>query len=335
MTARPCRGPHRCPKHAKAADPACDACPPLTSAPLCDACKRDLVKLIRRIPDAYLDAYMALEPGQRYDVRQEKTHGGKRSKGSHAPLPLDTEADALMGRILEVVLSWHDAVVAGAGLSGTAGAARIPRQRVTSHYEPVVEATMLPRLEDETERGEFVAVRPVQRVEAVGQDSTAGVALTTACCTLAVHVDVLLTLPATPVNRVVPHTRVLARKTTRRFAGRANGPPDVQHLGRPLLDDDTIGRVLADGRAIVVRELDGVDAALELFALGRDVRRTLGQSRGATVFDRPCPGCDEPGLVLLQGEDVVRCSACGEEWGASDWQRLEMVLKSSPKTEVS
>lgn len=329
MSARPCRGParnHDDPKEA-----------PIVGEPLCETCRRDLIKVIGGLPDAYVEAYLALEPGQRYDVRQEKTHGGgKKPKGAHAPLPLDVEADALMGRILEVVLCWHDVVVAAASLSGVPAHQAVTRRRVVQRTQAVVQRTTFPRLDGETERGEFVVVAPVQVTEPLDRpapDAGAGVAITSACRTLAAHVDTLLRLPPEPVTRVVAASKVLARESDRRFVAPAAAPPAVQSLARPLLDDDTVGQVRADGRALVIVEIDGVGAALELFALSRDIRRTLGQSRGATVLDRACPNpeCGQPGLVLLQGADEVVCGSCGERWGAADWRRLEAVLGTSAR----
>ena len=294
---RPCRGPHHCTRHRTTADPSCDDCPPITSAPVCDKCRRELVRILNRLPDAYVDAYLALEPGQRFDVRSEQTHG-RRGKAADAPLPLDVEADALMRRILEVVLSWHEAVIAAAGLS-----------QFSYSLPPLARSHRFTKAA-RGEHGETVKVPLEFHVRVVERqaDDQSGVAITTACRTLSAHVDTLLHLPSTPMTRTVSRRRVLG------------------------LADETTGVVMADGRAVVIQDLDGVDAALELFRLQRDIRRTLGLSRGATVFDRPCPGCDEPGLVLLQGADEVVCSSCGERWGASDWRRLEEVLKSSPAT---
>ncbi len=116
-SARPCRGPHHCrvDGHKTAAVTGCPTCPPIVSTPLCQSC-RDLVKqTIERIPDAYIACYLALEPGRRY----QPDTGNVRSRRAEAPLPLDAEASAAMGRILEVVVCWHDVVVAAANLSGT------------------------------------------------------------------------------------------------------------------------------------------------------------------------------------------------------------------------
>lgn len=300
------------------------------SAPLCEDCRRELVRVIERLPEQYLAAFLALEKGQRYDVRAESEHAGRRGKGAHAPLPLDVEADALMGRMLEVVLSWHEAVVQAAGLSTAVRARRVVTERGASGFEAVTVVTALPRLDGETERGEFVAVRAVQGVAAVDRpaDSTAGVSITTACRILAAHVDTLLGLPATAVTRTLPRSRVVSTVTVPLPS--TGDAPRWAVVPVPLLGDDTLGQVRADGRALAIVELDGVEAALELFRIATDARRTLGLSRGATTLNRPCPNpdCGEPGLVLLQGADEVVCGACGERWGAGDWQRLEAVLKS-------
>jgi hypothetical protein len=315
VSARPCRGPEHYHED-----------PPIVSTPLCDKCRRKLVEVIQGIPEQYLEAYYALERGNRYDVRAEHEHGS-RGKRAHPPLPLDAESDALMRNILTVVLCWHEVVVGEAGLSTQPTPRKVATKRTATRYELVQETSPYPSLEDETEGGTYAAVRAVQRAEAIDRphDSTSGVALTSACTTLAAHVDTLLTLGPTPVVRAVPHRKVMARKQARRFVAPASGPAAVQNLGVPLLPDDTEGRVYADGRAEVIVEKDGVDAALELFALNREARRTLGVNRGATQFKQPCQACNEAALILRQGADHVECTACGDRIEAKDWRRLELI----------
>lgn len=263
-SARPCPGPHRGKE------------PPLTAQPLCDFCKELVRKAIKLLPEQYVAAYLALEPGQ----RGRDDDGGRRSRSADAPLPLDAEADALMRRILEVVLSWHGPVVAAAKLAHT-----LPTS---------------PRM------------------------STSGVALSSTCALLAAHLDTLLALPTQPMTRSVPRGRV-------RNVSRAPIPSLTEQtvwttVTTPLLADDTLGRIRADGRAIVIADLSGVDAGLEMLELVRDAERTLGRTQRSTPLDRPCPGCDEVALVLGEGDDFVRCTACGEKHWAADYPRLAVVL---------
>lgn len=310
--ARPCRGPHRGDE------------PPITSAPLCDTCRRKVIEAIEGIPDQYIAAYLALEPGQRYDVRAESEHG-RRGTAPHAPVPLDAEADALMRHILEVVLCWYGVVQHAAGLHARSRRP-VTTQRVAIRYEVAVQRTTHPRLMDETERGEFTALRAVQRVEAIDRpvDAVSGVAITTACRTLATHVDTLLSLPPTAVTRMVAAARVVR---TRRVPVPATGDraPWWMTVAEPLLDGDTEGHVRAGGHAATIVEIDGVGAAHELLRLAGHARHVLGVNLGATTFDRPCNNCGEPGLVLLQGADHVTCSACGDRVEAKDWRRLELI----------
>lgn len=258
--ARPCPGPHGRGE------------PPITAEPMCRHCVAELVSTIERLPEQYIAAYLALEPGQ----RTHEDGGRARGKGAEAPLPLDVEADALMRRILEVVLSWWDAVVPAAKLSW----ATVPSD---------------------------------------------GVAISTACRTLAVHVDTLLRIDGWPMTRAIERRRVLG-KPELVFVGAVASPPVQIMRGRPLLPDDTIGEVRSDGHATIVLVMSGVQGALELLELRRDAERTLGHSRRSTQLERPCPSCEEPELHLTEGQDHVRCWACGERWDASDYPRLAAVL---------
>lgn len=271
-SARPCPGPHRGKE------------PPLTSQPLCDFC-RDLVKkAIEQLPEEYVTAYLALEPGQ----RGRDDDGGRRSRSADAPLPLDAEADALMRRMLEVVLSWHGPVVMAAKLAHT--------------------------------------------LPASSRTSPSGVALSSTCALLVAHLDTLLALPVQPMSRSVPPGRV-------RNVSRAPIPSLTEQtvwttVTVPLLADDTLGRIRADGRAIVIVDLDGVAAGLEMIELARDAERTLGRTLRTVNLERPCPNpeCGEAELHHTEGDDFVRCRACGEKHFATQYDRLAVVLGGEPVT---
>lgn len=228
---------------------------------LCPVCTANVANTLAAIPEIYVEAYLALEPGQ---LRADDTETGKRGKGAEAPLPLNADADALLRHILEVILSWYEAV--------------IPAARLTWRPLP-----------------------------------TDAVAITTACRILTAHLRTLIALPATPVTRWVNH-------------------PDIRKL-----DDDTIGVVRAGGDAIVLLEMTGVQAGLEIMALRRHAQRMLGHNRPSTQLDRPCPNpdCGEQELYMLEGADHVKCRACGEHWMAADYPRLAAVLGSAAQPSVA
>lgn len=310
-SARPCPGPHRGKE------------PPLTSQPLCDFC-RDLVrKAIEQLPEQYVTAYLALEPGQ----RGRDDDGGRRSRSADAPLPLDAEADALMRRILEVVLSWHGPVIAAARLTAT------PPKRRPQRANHIFTKAASDLLDKDGELilargGPSVKIPPttVSRPLERGDDDTTGVALTSACQLLVTHLDTLLGLPVTPMSRSVPPGRV-------RNVSRAPIPSLTEQtvwttVTVPLLADDTLGRVRADGRAIVIVDLDGVAAGLEFLELARDAERTLGRTLRTVNLERPCPNpdCGEAELHHTEGDDFVRCRACGEKHFATSYDRLAVVL---------
>lgn len=286
--ARPCPGPHGRGE------------PPITAEPMCRHCVAELVTTIERLPEQYIAAYLALEPGQ----RTHEDGGRARGKGAEAPLPLDVEADALMRRILEVVLSWWEAVVVAAALSTDPRPRSVVTERRASRRVEVTTATAYPRLKGETEGGRFAELVPVNALEAVDRpsDSTSGVAITTACRTLAAHVDTLLRIDAWPMTRTVERRQI------------------------PLMAAGVPCTIMADGRALIVADLTGIAGALEILALRRDAERTLGHSRRSTQLERPCPGCGEPELHLTEGQDHVKCWSCGERWDASDYPRLAAVL---------
>lgn len=152
-------------------------------------------------------------------------------------------------------------------------------------------------------------VRVVARLAGPDTDSSRrrrdSVAITTACRTLAAHVDALLALDAEPMMRSI----------------------DVGAHDR--LPTDAIGLVHpAAGWISYHTELDGGDAAREIFALQQAGRSKLGHTPRHHDLLTACwnPDCEQRMLRRQDGsagmDDHVHCRACGAEYAGEHLQRL-------------
>jgi hypothetical protein len=214
---------------------------------LCSADRDHLVSAIGRLPEMYLELYMALG---------EKAAGsdGPRVSGGvkTPPIPIRPDVDALMRRIVDVLSSWDERVRHVARLAG-------------------------PDTDDARRR-------------------RAGVAMSTMCRTLAAHVDALLALEPEPMMR------------------------DMDISGHPRLPEDAVGVVHTSAGWISYQtELDGGDAAVEIFALHALCRSRLGLTRKSVLLRSRCWDCDASGKLVREDgaaglDDHVTCRACGSEY---------------------
>lgn len=164
-------------------------------------------------------------------------------------------------------------------------------------------------------------VRTVARLDMAGADwpRRDSIAMTTTCRILATHVDALLALEPETMNRCVSENAVSA------------------------LPDDTDGHVRPAGWAITRRDLDGGDAAKEIFDLHRRCRSKLGYTRKDVLLRSRCWQCDAAGkLVRYDGsaglDDHVTCQACRTEYVGdrlarlmADEERIERELAQGKK----
>jgi len=143
-------------------------------------------------------------------------------------------------------------------------------------------------------------VRYVARLSGPDTDEArrrrAGVAMTTMCRTLAAHVDALLALEAEPMMRAM----------------------DIS--GHPKLPEDAVGVVHTSAGWISYQtELDGGDAAEEIFGLHALCRSRLGLTRKSVLLRSRCWDCDASGKLVREDgaaglDDHITCRACGTEY---------------------
>lgn len=198
--------------------------------------------------------------------------------------------EALPDMYLELYLRLGDRGGSGDGprVSGGGKTAPIPiRSDISALMTQIVE-----ELTSWDERVRLVANLDMTGVDLPRRDS---VAMTTACRTLATHVDVLLALGPEPMNRSVAEHAVAA------------------------LPDDAEGHIRPAGWAIVREDLDGGDAALEIFNLHARCRSKLGYTRKHVLLRSRCWDCDASGkLVRYDGasglDDHVTCQECRSEY---------------------
>lgn len=69
-------------------------------------------------------------------------------------------------------------------------------------------------------------------------------------------------------------------------------------------------------------ELDGGDAALELFTLHHRTRSVLGRTRLVHRFREPCPHCAVKTLTRADGADAVLCDSCGQSLTLDEYEAL-------------
>jgi hypothetical protein len=292
-SARPCPGPD--PLHPDPANP------PLTAQPLCDDCQRAVRRAVEELPALYVELWQALQPGASGSSDRVTTT-------RTPPLPLDAAPLELMARIVAVTGSWAGALWPLLGLSDP------PPMPVDARPGPTVrEVTWSPIPgTDDPDFGPAMARAVVARPVAARQqlrDATTGWYLTTATRVLGAHLDRLLDLPATRVERRVT----------------------VQELA--LLPDEVVGSVMAGG-AVVELWLDGAAAGCELLDLKHRARRMLGQTRGKERVSRAtglaCPQCAAMSLVRWHGTEQVDCEACDGRWPKSqvDWLVRQLTEES-------
>jgi hypothetical protein len=113
-------------------------------------------------------------------------------------------------------------------------------------------------------------------------------ALATACSYLARRVSALMSLPATPVNRWDP------------AATRADTGGDV----------------------VVLVEMDGADACLELFEVFEQLYFTAGVGTRTELLEQPCWSCDVEAVVRVVGGDRVVCKACKASMTLDDYDAM-------------
>ncbi|MCA1570775.1 MAG: hypothetical protein LC798_10755 [Chloroflexi bacterium] len=241
------------------------------------------------MPDQYVHLYLALE---RTGKAGEKVSGTR-----EPPAPLSVDVEALMRDVITGVTQWVPHVAAAAGITGQAKPRQLGpdvrlRKRWTHRSTVELEPDGTPARD---EYDDLIADDQVVRagtVEVINRpDSTTGVALTSACRTLAAHVDVLLGLPAVKVWEW----------------------------------DDEEG---TDGQWVPVR-LDGAAAAGRLLELRGRIRAALGETRGRDhLRGVECrrPECAQKTLYREHGTDVIECDSCGDEWSYDELQRWTRML---------
>ena len=162
-------------------------------------------------------------------------------------------------------------------------------------------ARMLEILTSWEERVRYVAGLDMSHI---GQPRRHGVAITSMCRTLASHLDALLALEPEPMNRSVPETAVQS------------------------LPDDAEGHVRPAGWAVLIQDLGGADAALEIFSLHAAARSKLGHTPQHHDLLTPCwnEDCEQRMLRRWDGasglEDFVECRNCGWKYEGEQLQRL-------------
>lgn len=124
-------------------------------------------------------------------------------------------------------------------------------------------------------------------------------------------------------------------------------PPGEHYAGRSLLQCVAVLRprlsvllalrdiaVYRDGEIV---ELDGGDAALELFSLHHRVRAVLGVTRKVVYLTEPCPreDCGVKALCRYDGHDGVRCASCGAEFELDDIQGARVHQPGSNTTVIA
>lgn len=157
-------------------------------------------------------------------------------------------------------------------------------------------------------------VRNVARLSGPDTDDArrrrAGVAMTTMCRTLAAHVDALLALEAEPMMR------------------------DMDISGHPRLPEDAVGVVHTSAGWISYQtDLDGGDAATEVFALHALCRSRLGLTRKSVLLRSRCWDCDASGKLVQEDgaaglDDHITCRACGTEYMG---ERLALLMAAEDR----
>jgi hypothetical protein len=174
---------------------------------------------------------------------------------------------------------------------------------------PDVNALMVRIVEELTSwdaRVRFVARLDLSGHEQQRRDS---VAMSTACRTLAAHVDALLALESETMNRSVAENAVAS------------------------LPDDTEGHVRPAGWAILRKELGGAEAAVEIFSLHAACRSKLGYTRRSVLLRSRCWDCDASGKLVREDgsaglDDHVSCRACRVEYAG---ERLALLMAAEAR----
>jgi hypothetical protein len=140
---------------------------------------------------------------------------------------------------------------------------------------------------------------------ALSRQRRGGVAMSTICRMLAAHVDALLALEPEPMAR------------------------DMDLAGHQKLPEDAVGLVHPSAGWISYQtELDGGDAAVEVFSLYEACKSKLGFRPQHQDLLTPCwnPDCEQRMLRRRDGsagmDDHVHCRACGAEYAGESLRRL-------------
>jgi hypothetical protein len=198
---------------------------------------------------------------------------------------------------LYLILGERGSGADGPRVSGGAKTPPIP-------WRPDVNALMV-RIVEELSSWEW-RVREVARLDITGMEMPRrdSVAMSTACRTLATHVDVLLALTPEPMNRTVGESVVAS------------------------LPDDAEGNVRPAGWAILRKELGGADAAVEIFTLLEKCKSKLGWRAQHEDLLSPCwnEECEQRMLRRWDGstglDDFVECRNCGWRYEGEQLQGL-------------
>lgn len=133
-----------------------------------------------------------------------------------------------------------------------------------------------------------------------------GRALRDACRALSAHVDALLSLESWPVARYIPIHRA------------ANLP------------SGTTGHVFPNaGYAVVLLELDGAQAGLELLDVHARCRSMLGLTRRRDLLSVPCHACGHVAIYrdeTAEGlQDEAHCGNCRQTYTGQQWKLLQRL----------
>ncbi len=229
--------------------------------------------------------------------------GGHAHPGPDRPLcgPCRRQTGRVLAELPETYVHLYLALPRSSG-----GGQRISGTRETPiPLSAEVEALMRGIVEAVTCWDELVRDRAGLHVDTLAAGrSRDSVALTSACRTLAAHLDAFAGLPSCEVLR----WDETAGPTTR---------PAGAHMERRA--DPQVG-------AWTVVDMTGAQGAIELMRLAGRARHLLGRTRLVHRLDVPCPTCGVKALTRQDGAGQVRCESCGRAEPEERYQRLVVVL---------